>query len=56
VDFKRIASERQRKGTAPRAQCPASSAVLTQIISALGTRFVQSYYFLKNSDRLSVFV
>jgi hypothetical protein len=55
VDFKRTASKRERKGSAPRAQCPVSSAILTQIISALGTRFVQSLYFLKNFDRFSVF-
>lgn len=53
--FKQTASERERKGTAPRTQCPVLSATLTHIISTLSTRFVQSHYFLKNSDRLSVY-
>jgi len=55
VYFKQTASEIERKGTAPRAQCPALSDVLTHIISTLSTRFVQSHYLLKNSDRLSVY-
>jgi hypothetical protein len=54
VYFKQTASEIERKGTAPRAQCPALSAALTHIISTLSTPFVQSHYFLKNSDRFSV--
>jgi len=55
VDFKQTASERERKGTAPRAQCPFLNATLTHIISTLITSFVQSRYFLKNSGRLSVY-
>jgi hypothetical protein len=54
VNFKQTASERERKGTASRAQCPVLSATLKHIISTLSTPFVQTHYFLKKSDRLSV--
>jgi hypothetical protein len=55
VDFKQTASERERNGAVPCAQRPVLSATLTHIISTLSIPFVQSHYFLKNSDLLSVY-